>query len=114
VNALQTESGRPSLYASIRAGADDVRAAWVPNRVNAVVVITNGLSDGANALLDLVLAIRQQPVNRRVPIFIVALTTPPGLADSLRTIADESGGLFYDASEPGRVDGAIRNALLNL
>ena len=113
IDQLRTENGRPTLYAAMKAAADSVRAAYARDRVNALVVITEGVpNDGAGAHFDLMLSLREQPIDRRVLIFVVALSTS-ARAD-LQAIADESGGLYYDASEVAGIAGAIRNALLNL
>lgn len=105
------EAGR-ALYVSVRAAADKVQAGFLEDRVNAVIVISDGINGTSDKLDDLLKAIQDRPTDQRVLIFTVALSE--AVKDDLRKIAAASAGIFYDATDPTKIKEAIRNALANL
>ena len=112
LQSVQTLSGSRALYSSVRAAADRVRAGFVPHRVNAVILVSDGSNETSDSLFDLITSLRQQREDQRVLIFTVALSADA--AHDLREIANESGGVFYNASDPTRIEELVRNALANL
>jgi Ca-activated chloride channel family protein len=111
VEGLQTERGTRALYSAIRAAAEDVRARFAPGSVNAVVVITAGGNQTPDSR-DALSAWFQQQTDRRVLLFVVALSS-----DAFRDLAplvQTAGGVNYDASDPRNIEDSIRKALLNL
>jgi Ca-activated chloride channel family protein len=100
------------LYRTVRAAAERIQAGFRDDRVNAVIVVSNGLNGTSDNLANLLKALHDQPDDQRVLILTVALGET--VIDDLRQIARESRGLFYDASDPQKIGELIRNALANL
>jgi hypothetical protein len=103
-----------SFYAVIRASFDEVRKTFARDRINAVVIVTGGgysLNDRTSSE-ELVDYLRHQPVDERVRLYIVAYG--PTSNDVLRSIAESSGGAFYDATtELLNISEQLRNAMSN-
>lgn len=91
-------NGELPVYGGVSRALDDIGALNDPNRINAVVVLSDGASTTVG--LDGLLAkIRQRPVTegKGIRVFTVAYG---GSADaaSLRRIAQASGGAFFAGS----------------
>lgn len=112
VGALRPERGNAALYASVRAAADRVRSGFMADRVNAVVVVSHATNASIDGLTDLLASLDQRGDERRVLVFTVALSSVA--VPILRQIAERSGGVFYDATDPTDIGEGIRNALANL
>jgi Ca-activated chloride channel family protein len=109
-NVATVSSGR-TLYRAIGAALDRVQVAFAEGRVNAIIVVSDGIN-GTSERLDELIRAFQGGRNKRVLIFTVALSAV--VKGDLERIAAESRGLFYDASDPTKISDAIRNALANL
>jgi hypothetical protein len=102
------------LYSAILAAAGTVKTRYVADRVNAVVLVTNGGDESADRL-DAAIAWFTQQTEKRVLLFVVALPSVSA-ADvaHLRALVRAAGGVFYGADETGDIQEFIRRALLNL
>jgi len=121
VAALQPRNDT-ALYAATRRARDALAMSYAPERINAVVLLTDGHDevDGgppggtAAARAELLDALsspdrRDQPV----PVFTVAYGGDADV-DILRRIADASGGALYDATDPTPIDLVLAEAVSNL
>jgi Ca-activated chloride channel family protein len=111
-DSLTTITAGRALYTAIRAASDRVQAEFVEGRVNAVIVVSDGVNGTSDRLNDLVKALKERPPERRVPIFTIYLRAE--LKDDLRRIASESGGVSCDATDATKITDCVRNALANL
>jgi hypothetical protein len=112
---LRGSSDEDSLYATIRASVDEVRAGFAPDRINAVVVLTGGgfplESQKASALIAYLQGQREID---RIRLFMVAYGTSPASNAVLKLITESSGGAFYDATDPAYTASEwVRNAMSN-
>ena len=91
-------NGELPVYGAISLALDDVRALRNPNRINAVVVLSDGAGT-TTGLVDLLAKIRAEPVTEgtSVRIFTVAYGRDAD-AKTLQKIAAASGGAFFAGS----------------
>lgn len=114
--ALAIGTGNRQLYATIRASVDRLRSSFDKDRINAVVVVSDGDdhrpgSPEFYALLDY---LRDQPEDQRIRVFTVATVARDPSADSaLGQIAQSSKGRKYDASDPLDITGVLRDVISN-
>lgn len=111
IERLQPSGTGRSLYATIASAVTSMRQSLVRDRINAVIVLTDGRNDDpANAALsELIHQLRQQP---RVGVFTVAYGIGAD-ADSLRKIALAADGVHYDAVDPRVIDKVILEVVSN-
>ncbi|MFJ6196433.1 extracellular solute-binding protein [Micromonospora sp. NPDC092111] len=99
--------GNTALYATVRAAHRTLLDNYDPNRINAVVVLTDGKneyqkdSDLARLLRDIAL-----DPKRPVKVFCVAFDQESDLA-ALDRIAKASAGKAFDAKDPATIDEAL-------
>jgi Ca-activated chloride channel family protein len=113
IRGLQPVSRGKGLYSTVLACMFDIRTRDRPDRINAVVLLTDGRNDDARnddkeAFLNI---LRNQSDEQRVRVFTIAL----GGADEalLKEIARESGGLYYDAADPAKIKDVFRDVISN-
>jgi len=90
-----------ALYSAISDGIAAVRQRYARDRINAVVVLTDGKNDDpANSDRNgLLRALRAQTDNDRVRVFTIAYG-PDADAETLELIARASGGTFFGEASP--------------
>ena len=112
---LRGSSDENSLYATIRASVDEVRAGFAPDRINAVVVLTGGgFPLQSQKASELVAYLQGQREADRIRLFMVAYGTSPASNAVLKLITESSGGAFYDATDPAYTASEwVRNAMSN-
>ena len=96
VRALFADGNEP-VYPAVSRALDDVRRLDDPDRINAVVVLSDGAGTDVGRKL-LLRKIAQEPVTEGtgVRIFTVAYGNRAD-ADALQQIASDSGGTFFPA-----------------
>lgn len=116
IRSLVPTQGTP-LYTVARASYEELRAAFDPARINAVVLLTDGRNeDDRNANLDaLINALRagsEGQSSRPVRIFTIAYGKD---ADQgvLRRIAEATNAAAYDASDPATIANVFTAVISN-
>ena len=112
IDALETETGKRQLFSAVLSGVEYVRSRLEPDRINAMVVLSNGLDEGSQVdFYDLVSRLRKQPNDARVRVFTIAYSAFSG---ALRQIAEASPGAFYDAyPEASTIKKVLRDVISN-
>lgn len=113
IRGLQPVAGGKGLYATVLASVFDIRTREKPERIRAVVVLTDGGNDDPrnndrSGFLDI---LRRQSDDLRVRVFTIAYAGAD--AQLLNEIARESGGLFYDATDPKNITDIFRDVISN-
>ena len=108
---LVPTNGTP-LYSATQAAYEDAVAAFDPDRINAVVLLSDGVNDDGDTAddedqLDELLASLQSDsegqLSSPVRVFPIAYGSDADLA-TLRRIAEASTAAVYDASDPTSID----------
>jgi len=97
--------GGTGLYDTALAAVRAVRAGWDPDRVNAVVLLTDGADTDAHGIgLDELLGTlrAEQASGRPVPVITIAYGDESG-AEALAAISAATDGASYQTSDPGRI-----------
>ena len=104
ISALVPRSGT-ALYASTRAAVAVARKQFAPDRINAVIVLTDGKNEYPpdNDLDGLVASLQTEDEEQAVRVFTIAYGDQADLG-VLRRIADASRGAAYDAKDPASID----------
>ena len=101
IEALEPEHGTRQLFATVLAGVETVRAGLAPDRINALVVLGDGIDEGRQVdFFDLQRRLRRQPNDERVRVFAISYSAASSAA--LRQLAEASPGSFYDAADPAK------------
>lgn len=112
VQSLQAGGGT-ALYQVTAQAAAAVRQNWDPERINAVILLTDGQNDDAYQDLDGVLRqLAQDSQERQVPVFTIAYGSDADLK-TLQRIAAASHGRSYDAPDPSQVGGVFADVVSN-
>ncbi|WP_157547918.1 extracellular solute-binding protein [Micromonospora sp. ATCC 39149] len=99
--------GNTALYATVRAAHRRLLDNHDPDRINAVVVLTDGKNEyPRDNDLDRLLADIELDPNRPVKVFCVAFDRESDLA-ALDRIAGASAGKAFDATDPATIDEAF-------
>ena len=81
------------------AGFDHVRSRLAPDRINAVVVLGNGVDEGTQVnFYDLQSTLRRQSNDQRVRVFTLSYSAAS--SSQLRQLSEASPGAFYNAADP--------------
>jgi Ca-activated chloride channel family protein len=114
IDHLTPEGNGRSLYATVSEAVGFVRQRFDRERINAVILLTDGRNDDpANSDLNgLVRALRAQPVDERVRVFTIAYGAGAD-RDSLDKIALASRGTGYDAVDTSVIGRAVLDAVSN-
>jgi Ca-activated chloride channel family protein len=112
--ALTARGTGKGLYAAINEGVAFVRQGFARDRINAVVVLTDGKNDDpANSDLNgLLTSLRRQSEDDRVRVFTIAYG-PSADADTLERIAHAARGTFYPATEARAIDRVLLDVVSN-
>ena len=113
IAGLEAGTGGRQLYATVRASVDHLRSRFATDRINAVVVLSNGDDDrpGGSEFLSLLAYLRDQPEDERIRVFAIAYDE---LAhDAVARIAVASKGRSYDAINPLDIIRVLREVISN-
>jgi Mg-chelatase subunit ChlD len=98
-------NGGTGLYDTVLDATRAVRAGWDPNRVNSVLILTDGMNDDDNSItmdqLLSTLAAEQDPT-RPVPVISIAFG-PDSDVNSLQQISRATGGATYLSQDPRQI-----------
>jgi Ca-activated chloride channel family protein len=110
---LQPDGGT-GLYATVRAASAALAASYDPQRINAIVVLTDGRNEfpADNNIDSLVTALNPEDADRAVRVFPIAYGEDADLGE-LTKIADASRAAAYDASDPASIDKVLTAVLSN-
>jgi Ca-activated chloride channel family protein len=113
IRDLQPEGGT-ALYASTRAAAKVLEERFERDKINAVVVLTDGRNEyPPDANLDsLTRDLASEDADKQVRVFTIAYGDDADLGE-LRRIAEASKAAAYDASDPGSIDKVLAAVLSN-
>ncbi len=110
IQALTPLNGTP-LYEATADAFEDALEGYDPDRINAVVLLTDGRNDDLDpsddrddldALLEEMAAEAESEVGRPVRVFPIAYGRDADL-DTLRRIAEATNAAAYDASDPASI-----------
>ena len=107
--------GGTALYDSVLAAYQTMRSSFDPNRINSVVVLTDGRNDAPGGLtLDQLLARLKQlsDPDRRVLVVTVGMG-PDADATALRAISTATGAKSYLARNPADIDAVFLDSILS-
>ncbi|HWL36356.1 MAG TPA: substrate-binding and VWA domain-containing protein [Frankiaceae bacterium] len=107
-------NGGTALYATTRASVQHVRDSFDPQRINAVVFLTDGKNEyPPDTNLDRLLEdLRSEDESVAVRVFTIGYGDDADLP-TLRRIAEASRGAAYDASDPASIDKVFTNVISN-
>lgn len=113
VAGLQAGTGGRLLYATVRASVDRLRSRFAADRIDAVVVLSNGDDDrpGSSEFFALLDYLRDQPEDERIRVFTIAYDE--SAKEPLGQIALASKGRSYDASNPLDITRVLREVISN-
>ncbi|MGI5521582.1 substrate-binding domain-containing protein [Micromonospora sp. CA-259024] len=106
IAGLHVEGGT-ALYATVRAAHRELLDRYDPQRINAVVVLTDGKNEYSrdNDLARLLAEVALDP-QRPVKVFCIAFDRESDFA-TLDRIAKASSGKAFDATDPAKIDEAF-------
>jgi Ca-activated chloride channel family protein len=107
-------SGNTALYRATNDAVRDVHATWDAERINAVVLLTDGQnSDARYSDRDTLLRfLSNQPSSTPVPVFTIGYGQDAD-RETLRRIAQASGGRSYDAPDPAHIGSVFADVVSN-
>jgi len=113
IAGLEAGSGGRQLYATVRASVERLRANFAADRINAVVVLSDGDDDrpGGSELTRLLSFLRDQPEDERVRVFTIA--SDESAKGVLDRIAVASKGRSYSASNPVDITRVLKEVISN-
>ena len=105
--------GATGLYDTVLAATDRARQTWEPDKVNSVLLITDGRNEDADGLsLEQLIAeldARADPA-RPVPVIMIGFGPDTDLA-AMSRIAEATGGGAYSATRPEDLGTVLVDAL---
>ncbi len=108
-----TAGGETPLYSSVDHVVAGMAAGYDPNRINAVVLLSDGHNDTDQAGTRAELLARLAAVHRSTPILVFTLGYGHAAdARSLTAIAAATGAHYYDAADPTTVDQVLAQDLI--
>jgi Ca-activated chloride channel family protein len=109
-----TPRGGTALYASTRAAVEHVRKSFDPQRINAVLFLTDGKNEyPPDTNLDgLLRTLAAEDESVAVRVFTIGYGEDADLA-TLRKIAEASRAAAYDASDPASIDKVFTAVISN-
>ncbi len=112
VNDLVPEGGT-ALYATTRAAVESMRASFDPDKINAVVLLTDGKNEYPpdNNLDSLLADLSQEDTEHSVRVFPIAYGGQASFSQ-LEQIGQASRATAYDASDPASI-GKVLTAVLS-
>jgi Ca-activated chloride channel family protein len=105
------------LYDAIAQAYDEMRARAEPGRINAIVVLSDGQDTDSSMSLDSLIAKigtaeREGGDDAPVRIFPIAYGEGADTA-ALQRIAEATGGQWFDASDPAKIDLVFASVINN-
>ena len=97
--------GGTGLYDTTLAAVRSLRASWDPNRVNTVLILSDGMNDDANSmsLPDLLTTLKNE-ANPQKPVTVISIGFGPDSdVDALTQISNATGGSTYVALDPNNI-----------
>lgn len=106
--------GGTALYATTRAAVAQVQQTFDPNRINAVVLLTDGVNEypADNDLAGLVSSLDTEDTSRAVRVFPIAYGEDADL-DVLTRIARATRAASYDAGDEASIRRVMTNVISN-
>ena len=112
VRALRPVSQTP-LYHAVDSFTATMLRSYQPDRINAVVVLSDGRNDTEQTETRPQLVARLAQVHMRAPILIFTCAYGHDAdIDTLNMIAESTGGHFYDATDPSTVNQVLAHELV--
>jgi len=105
--------GRTGLYESTLAAVDYLRRHWIRDRINSVVLLSDGQDDNTGSgltLASLVKRLRAANDRRPVPVMTIAYG-PDADANALRQIAGATKGATYELDNPKDIQRVFISAI---
>ncbi|HEV8229687.1 MAG TPA: substrate-binding and VWA domain-containing protein [Candidatus Limnocylindria bacterium] len=114
IERLGPQASAKALYATLTAAVTTLRQRFDRDRINAVLVLTDGRNDDPtnNDLNGLLRSLRGQPEDERIRVFTVGYGARADL-DALERIARASRGASYEASDPRVIDRVLAAVVSN-
>ncbi|HVD16649.1 MAG TPA: substrate-binding and VWA domain-containing protein [Actinomycetota bacterium] len=105
--------GRTGLYETTLAAVDYMRRHWVPDRINTVVLLTDGEDDNtASGLTLAALVKRLEAANRDRPVRVITIAYGPEAdTNALRQIAGATKGATYELANPKDIQRVFISAI---
>jgi Ca-activated chloride channel family protein len=110
---LQVSKGKTGLNDTVLAAVREVRRTWDPERVNSIVVISDGSNNDPHgiSLPQLIKVLRAENDPRRpVAIFGIAYGPKAGLA-AMREISEATNGKAYASPDPRQISKVLQDAI---
>jgi Ca-activated chloride channel homolog len=115
--SLQATDGDTGLYDTTLAAFRAVQRAYAPQRINIVVLLTDGINDDPTGGIDKAELLRrlraEQQKDRPVRIITIAYGANADAA-TLKQISDATGGLAYVSTDPRDIVSVVTDALTQL
>jgi Ca-activated chloride channel family protein len=106
-------AGNTALYAATRAGVEHLRARLTPDRINAVIFLTDGKNEHSDRDLEGLLRYLDVPdEDQRVRVFTIGYGQDADAA-TLKRIAEATRAAYYDASTPQTIERIFRDVVSN-
>jgi Ca-activated chloride channel family protein len=113
---FSTRQGTP-LYDAIAAAYDEMRARAEPGRINAIVVLSDGQDTDSTTSLDSLIAKISRETREggdEAPVRIFPIAYGEGAdTTALQRIAEATGGQWFDASDPAKIDLVFASVINN-
>jgi Ca-activated chloride channel homolog len=105
--------GRTGLYETTQAAVDYMRRHWAPDRINTVVLLTDGEDDNTAGGLTLAALVKQlAAANGDRPVRVITIAYGPDAdADALRQIASATNGATYELTNPQDIQRVFISAI---
>jgi hypothetical protein len=113
LSKVKVEKGKTGLYDSVLAAVREVRRTWDPERVNSVVVITDGADTDPQSIgkTRLLTTLRKENDPKKpVAVFAIAYG-PTGDLSTLTKISEATGGRAYAAPDPRMINEVMADAI---
>jgi Ca-activated chloride channel family protein len=112
--AVLEAGGGTALYRATRDAVHEVLSGWDPNRINAVVLLTDGQnSDPSDSDLNgLLRSLETQPTASTVPVFTIGYGQDADLG-TLKRISQASNGRSYNAPDPAHIGSVFADVISN-
>lgn len=110
---VAVEKGRTGMYDSVLAAVREVRRTWDPQRVNSVVLITDGADTDPKSIgKDKLLAQLRKENDPKKPVAVFAIAYgPTGDLGTLTKISEATGGRAYAAPDPRMISKVMADAI---
>ena len=106
-------AGNTALYATTRESVEHLRARLTPDRINAVIFLTDGKNEHSDRDLEgLLRYLDVENEDQRVRVFTIGYGQDADAA-TLKRIAEATRAAFYDASTPQTIERVFRDVVSN-